>query len=268
MITASRPVGDLLRDWRQRRRLSQLALALDADVSARHISFIETGRAQPSREMIGRLAERLKVPPREQNALLIAAGFAPVFSERSFDDPALEPARDAVRLVLAGHEPNPAVAVDRHWTLVAANRAAAPFFTGVAPELTRPPINVLRATLHPEGLAPRIANLTQWRAHLFDRLQRQIELTADPELVELLAELRGYPAPRGTDAPAREQGVPGVIVPLRIRTEQGVLSFLYTTTVFGTPLDVTLSELAIESFFPADPATSAALRHLGDRTAS
>lgn len=266
MITADRPVGDLLRDWRQRRRLSQLALALEADVSARHISFLETGRARPSREMLKRLAEQLEVPPREQNALLVAAGFAPVYSERSLDDPALESAREAVKLVLAGHEPYPALAVDRHWTLVAANRSAGPFFTGIAPELLAPPANVLRATLHPAGLAAQIANIVQWRAHMFDRIQRQIEATADPVLVDLLAELRGYPIPRDTDEPARDGGVPGVVVPLRLRTAQGVLSFLYTTTVFGTPLDVTLAELAIESFFPADPATAEALREMG-RTA-
>jgi transcriptional regulator with XRE-family HTH domain len=262
MIAANRPVGDLLRDWRQRRRMSQLALALEAEVSPRHLSFLETGRARPSREMIERLAERLAVPPRERNALLLAAGFAPAYPERSLDDPTLAAAREAVSLVLAGHEPYPAVAVDRHWNLVAANRATAPFFTGIAPELTRPPINVLRATLHPNGLAPRIANHRQWRGHMLDRVRRQVELTADPVLTALLEELRAYPAPGIPDEPMRVQATAGVVVPLRIRTEVGVLSFLYTTTVFGTPLDVTLAELAIESFFPADPATAEALRGL------
>lgn len=246
--------------------MSQLALALEADVSARHISFLETGRARPSREMIERLADRLSVPPREQNALLLAAGFAPNFTERSLEDPALGSAREAVNLVLAGHEPYPAVAVDRHWTLVAANRAAAPFFAGVAPELTKPPINVLRATLHPGGLAPRIANPRQWRAHMFARVRRQIDLTADPALTTLLEELSGYPLPDAPDEPLRVREVPDVVVPLRLRTEAGTLSFLYTTTVFGTPLDVTLAELAIESFFPADPATAETLRRIADRS--
>jgi transcriptional regulator with XRE-family HTH domain len=267
MMTTNRPVGALLRDWRQRRRLSQLNLALETDVSTRHISFLETGRARPSREMLVRLAERLDVPLRERNALLVAAGFAPVYGERAFDDPSLLLAREAVELILAGHEPYPAVAVDRHWTLVAANCAVAPFFAGVAPALAQPPVNVLRATFHPEGLAPRIVNLVQWRAHMLARVERQITLTADPVLIELLRELHGLPIPAESD----DEDVPGsdaaadVAVPLRIRSAGGILSFLYTTTVFGTPADVTLAELAIESFFPADQATRDALRAYGEQ---
>lgn len=265
MITANRPVGELLRDWRQRRHISQLDLALEAEVSARHISFIETGRSQPSREMLLRLAKQLDIPLREQNALLVTAGFAPPYAQRSLDDPALESARAAIDLVLAGHEPYPALAVDRYWTLIAGNRAVAPFLADVAPSLQRPPINVLRATLHPRGLASRIANFAQWRAHVIERVQRQAEAAGDPALEDLIAELRSYPIPRsarGFDDSADSREVPGVVVPLRLRTDQGVLSFLYTTTVFGTPLDINLAELAIESFFPADPATADAMRQM------
>ena len=262
MVTATRPVGELLRDWRQRRRLSQLDLAGEAEVSARHVSFLETGRARPSREMLLRLAERLEIPLRERNALLIADGFAPVYPERRLDDPALQAAREAVDLVLAGHEPYPALAIDRHWTLVAANRVVGLLLAGMPPDLLRPPVNVLRLSLHPDGLAPRIANLGQWRGHVLERLRQQVELSADPVLAELLEEIRGFPARAAAegDAPARHRDVVGVVLPLRLRTEHGILSFFSTTTVFGTPVDVTLAELAIESFFPADAATAEALR--------
>jgi transcriptional regulator with XRE-family HTH domain len=256
--TATRPIGDLLREWRQHRRLSQLDLALEAEVSARHISFLETGRSLPSREMVLRLAEQLEIPLRERNELLLAAGYAPHYPERSLDDPALHQAREAVRLVLAGHEPYPALAVDRYWNLVAANQAVAPFFIGVAPALTQPPVNVLRATFHPDGLALRIANFTQWRTHMLRRVQRRVRRTADARLADLLAELRGYPAVNTLDDEPAGLEVPGMVVPLRLRTDQGVLSFLYTTTLFGTPLDVTLAEIGIEAFFPADATTATA----------
>ena len=266
MIAASPspPVGDLLRTWRQRRRLSQLALATEAEVSTRHVSFLETGRAKPSREMVLRLAEELEIPLGERNALLTAAGFAPIYPERALDDPALEAVREAVGLVLTGHEPYPALAVDRHWTLISANRAVAPFLDGVDPTLLQPPMNVLRVSLHPDGLAPRIANLARWRAHVLDRLRRQVDLTADPRLAALLEELRGYPAP--ADAACQEsalrRGEAEVVIPFRLRTERGVLAFISTTTVFGTPVDVTLDGLAIESFFPADRFTAQELRDL------
>ncbi|MEO3432187.1 helix-turn-helix transcriptional regulator [Inquilinus sp. CAU 1745] len=263
MMTSNRPVGDLLRDWRQRRRLSQLDLACEAEISQKHLSFLESGRSLPSRGMLLRLAERLEVPLRDRNALLLAAGFAPSFHERSLDDPALRAARAAVDLVLKGHEPFPALAIDRHWTLVAANAAIPPLLAGVAnASLLEPPVNVLRLSLHPEGLAPRIANLPEWRAHLLDRLRRQVDLTADPALTALLEELAAYPAP-STDQPvaAADREMAGVVVPLRLIAEGGtILSFLSTTTIFGTPVDVTLSELALECFFPADPETAAALR--------
>ncbi|MGK9231425.1 helix-turn-helix transcriptional regulator [Inquilinus limosus] len=258
--------GDHLRDWRRRRRLSQLDLACEADISTRHLSFIETGRARPSREMVLHLAERLDVPLRERNTLLVAAGFAPAYPVRPLDDPALALARRAVERVIEAHAPNPALAVDRHWHLVAANAAVAPLMAGAAAALLQPPVNVLRLSLHPDGLAPRIANLPEWRSHLLERLRRQVEATADPVLVELLAELQAYPAPtKGVAAMAPpEEAHPDIVVPLRLATESGVLSFLSTTTVFGTPVDVTLSELAVEAFFPADAATAEALR----RTAS
>jgi transcriptional regulator with XRE-family HTH domain len=262
MIAATPHVGDLLRTWRQRRRLSQLALANEADVSARHLSFLETGRAKPSREMVLRLAEGLAVPLGERNVLLTAAGFAPIYPERALDDPALQAARQAVGLVLTGHEPYPALAVDRLWTLVSANRAVAPLLEGLAPDLLQPPMNVLRVSLHPAGLAPRIANLARWRAHILDRLRRQVELTADPTLAELLEELRGYPAPADAarEESALRRGEAEVVIPFRLRTARGVLAFISTTTVFGTPVDVTLEGLAIESFFPADRVTAEVLR--------
>jgi transcriptional regulator with XRE-family HTH domain len=217
-------IGAHLREWRRRRRRSQLDLALEADISARHLSFVETGRAQPSRAMILHLAERLDVPLRERNVWLAAAGYAPVFGERAFDDPALTPARSAVEQVLQGHEPFPAIAVDRHWNLLAANAAVAPMLARVAGELLRPPINVLRIALHPEGLAPQTLNLAEWRAHLLARLRRQIELTADSILIGLLAELEKYPAPVGGKPPARPEAA--VVLPLQLRTEAGVVSLI------------------------------------------
>jgi len=264
MATATRPVGDLFREWRQRRRISQLDLALKADVSARHLSFVETGRSQPSREMVMRLAQQLDIPLRERNGLLLAAGYAPAFQERPLEDPALAGARHAVERVLAGHEPYPALAVDRHWTLVAANRVVAPLMAGAAPSLLQPPVNVLRLSLHPEGVAPRIANLRQWRAHLLARLQRQIDVSGDRVLAELIDELRGYPIPSGPEheRDGSEMGDPGVLVPLRLVTPAGILDFISTTTVFGTPLEITLSELALEAFFPADAAAAAFLREV------
>jgi transcriptional regulator with XRE-family HTH domain len=259
------PIGDHLRAWRQRRRMSQLDLASEASISTRHLSFVESGRAQPSREMVLHLAERLEVPLRDRNVLLVAAGFAPIFAERRLEDPALSSARRAVDLVLAGHEPYPALAVDRHWQLVTANRALARLIGGAAPSLLSPPVNVLRLSLHPDGLAPRIANLAQWRGHLLDRLRRQVDLSADPVLAELLAELRGYPAPsrsgRASNGALGEFG--GVVVPLRLVHDAGVLCFFSTTTVFGTPLDITLAELALEAFFPADAGTQRILQDLG-----
>jgi transcriptional regulator with XRE-family HTH domain len=260
--SASRPVGDLLREWRQRRRMSQLDLACEAEISTKHLSFLETGRSTPSREMVLHLAEQLDVPLRARNALLNAAGYAPVFSERQLDDPAMAAARQAIDLVLAGHEPHPALAVDRHWCMAAANRAVAPLMTGVDPALLRPPVNVLRVGLHPGGLAPRTVNLAEWRAHLLAGLRQQIEVSGDPVLVDLLAELRSYDVPAGPLPRATSPERAAVAVPFRLATDHGVLSFLSTITVFGTPIDVTLSELALECFYPADQATAVAMRQL------
>ncbi|MBB3655510.1 transcriptional regulator with XRE-family HTH domain [Rhizobium sp. BK650] len=264
MTPTARSLGDQLREWRRRRRMSQLDLALEADISQRHLSFIESGRSTPSREMLLHLAERLGVPLRDRNPLLLAAGFAPVFAERKLDDPALEPARRAIDMVLKGHEPFPAIAIDRHWTLVAGNAAIAPLLEAVADRsLLEPPVNILRLSLHPAGLAPRIANLSEWRAHLLDRLRQQIPVSGDPVLERLLRELLCYPAPEATGEAHAD--LAGIAVPLQLSTKAGLLSFISTTTVFGTPVDITLSELAIETLFPADEETAAILRgHLAN----
>ncbi len=257
------PFGVHLRHWRTHRRLSQLDLAQEAEVSTRHLSYVETGRAAPSREMVLRLAERLDVPLRERNALLVAAGFAPMYRHSSLDDPAMAAARRAVDLVLKGHEPFPALAVDRHWNLVAHNALVPMLMEGAAPELLQAPINVLRLSLHPRGLASRIANLTQWRSHLLERLTQQIAATGDPVLRSLHDELAAYPAPAVShDQAAIDMALSAVAVPFQLLTPNGVLNFISTTTIFGTPVDVTLQELAVESFFPADDQTAAALAGL------
>jgi transcriptional regulator with XRE-family HTH domain len=262
MMSPVRPIGDHLREWRRRRRMSQLDLALEAEISQKHLSFVESGRSVPSREMVIRLAERLELPLRERNVMLLAAGYAPAYPERSLDDPALRPAREVVELILKAHEPFPALAIDRHWTLVAANAAVTPLLAGVSdPALLTSPINVLRLSLHPAGLAPRIVNLPEWRHHLLDRLRHQIAVTGDPVLIGLNNELASYPAPaRPLASASHPRDYAGLAVPLQLMTSAGTLSFLSSTTVFGTPVDVTLSELALETFFPADPATADALR--------
>jgi len=260
MATADRvkpvPIGAHLREWRQRRHLSQLDLAVDAEISARHLSFVETGRAAPSRDMVLKLAERLDVPLRERNVLLVAAGFAPAFQQRSLDDAALKPARAAIDLVLRAHEPNPALAVDRHWNLVSANRMVMPLLEGVPERLLAAPINVLRLSFHPEALAGRTVNLAEWCGHLLERLHRQCEATADPELIRLYHDLKAFPIPARSAPPFSD----GVAIPFKMRLGGEVLSFFSTTMVFGTPVDITLSELALETFFPADDSTAARMR--------
>jgi transcriptional regulator with XRE-family HTH domain len=254
------PVGRLLREWRTRRHLSQLELAAQADISTRHLSFIETGRSQPSREMVLHLGEQLEIPLRERNALLTAAGYAPLYRESELDAPDMQPVRDAIDNVLRAHEPYPALVVDRAWNLVAANATVGMLMQGIAPWLLTPPVNVMRASLHPDGLAPRIVNLEQWASHLLTRLDRQVLLSGDRDVAALLEELRSYP-----DVPARAtfpelEGAEKVFVPLRLEATGGtVLTFFSTVTTFGTALDVTLAELSIESFFPADEATTRAL---------
>ncbi|MBR1124378.1 helix-turn-helix transcriptional regulator [Bradyrhizobium lablabi] len=254
-------VGEHLREWRQRRHLSQLDLAGDAEISARHLSFVETGRAAPSREMVLKLAERLEVPLRERNVLLVAAGFAPAFPQRALDDPALKSAREAINLVLKAHEPSPALAYDRHYNLVSANRMVAPLLEGVPERLLGQPFNILRLAFHPEALAPRTVNLAEWAAHLLERLHRQCEATADPELIKLYNDLRSYPLPARSGPISPDT----VAIPFKLRHNGDVLSFISTTMVFGTPVDVTLSELALETFFPADELTARKLCEMAPR---
>ena len=260
---SSASIGPLLRDWRQRRRLSQLALAVQADVSTRHLSFVESGRARASRELLLHLAEELEVPLRDRNSLLIAAGYAPVFAETPLDADSMGQVREAIDQLLSSHEPFPAIVVDRVWDVVAANRSALAIMSdGLSPELLTPRVNALRVSLHPQGLAPRIVNFGEWRAHLLERLRRQLALAASAQLADLYAELIQLPG--GED----EAEVPahGVFVPLRIRSHGRELSFFNTIATFGAPADITLAELAIESFFPADADTAAALREAAERS--
>jgi transcriptional regulator with XRE-family HTH domain len=260
MTGAPPTIGHQIRDWRVRRGLSQLDLACEAEVSSRHVSFVETGRAAPSREMVLRLSESLDVPLRDRNALLLAAGFAPIFPERALADPGLGAAQEIIDLLLAGHDPYPALAVDRHWNLLAANRAASALLSAIPAALLLPPVNVLRVSLHPDGLGRRILNLAEWRAHILGRVRRQLAASGDPGLARLLEELAALPGAEVAAVDARPGGA--IAVPLRLQTEVGVLSLISTTTVFGAPLDVTLAELALETFFPADAPTREALRML------
>jgi transcriptional regulator with XRE-family HTH domain len=247
-------VGQQLRQWRERRRLSQLELSIQANVSTRHLSFVETGRAKPTSEMILRLTEHLDVPLRERNGLLLAGGFAPEYPSNDLHGPELAAILAAVRQVLHGHEPFPALVVDRTWTLIEANKAVERLTAGAASALLEPPVNVLRLALHPDGMAPRIANLPEWRGQLLSRLHREATVTGDATLLDLYEELRAYPGGEANTEPISPA------VPLRYRVDDQELSFISTTAVFGTPLDVTVSELAIEAFYPADASTAAALR--------
>jgi transcriptional regulator with XRE-family HTH domain len=275
-------VGEQLRSWRERRHVSQLDLSLQAGISARHLSFVETGRSKPSSGLILRLSEELDVPLRERNVLLLAGGFAPAYPEHGLDAPPLSAVTEAMRQVITAHMPNPALAVDGHWELIDANDAVSLLTEGTAAELMEPPVNVLRLSLHPDGMAPRILNLEQWRQHVLFRLRRQADRSGDPFLHELYEELSGYPGGGGADAARVADGARGaggvrevggaarkeangageaadVVLPMRLRVGDAELSFLSTTTVFGSPLDVTVAELAIESFYPADAATAAAM---------
>lgn len=254
------PFGVLLRRWRQRRRMTQMDLAATADSSTRHLSYLETGRAQPSREMVMRLAEYLDVPLRERNLLLLSAGFAPAYEERSFAE--LASARTAIEQVVLAHKPYPAFAVDRHWNIVLSNRVLPQLYVDVSPELLRPPVNAVRLMLHPRGMAPRIVNFAEWRRHVITVLRQQIEARAEPGVQALLGEIMGYPPAPGGAAVDAGEGARAYATPLRIATDTGILSFLNTVTIFGTPTDVTLSELALEMLFPADPETVAIVSRL------
>ena len=253
--------GEQLRDWRLKRRMSQLDLALEAEISTRHLSFLETGRATPSRDMLLKLATNLEVPLRDRNGLLLAAGYAPAFPQRSLDDPGLAMARSVIETLVRAHEPYPALAVDRHWNLVTSNAAVGPIVAAAAPRLLQPPVNVLRLALHPQGLAPQIENLAEWRAHLLARLRRQIAETGDRVLSELATELIALPGGESHEAadPA------AIATPLRIRVGKVTLNLVSTVMIFGAAREITLSELAIETFLPADPDTEAALRCLCPR---
>ena len=254
------PVGTLLREWRHRRRISQFELALESGVSSRHLSFVETGRSRPSAALVLQLAEQLEVPLRDRNQLLLAAGYAPVFAESDLDAPEVGPVRDAIEQVLRGHEPYPALVIDRHWGLVSANRAVPPLLAGVADHLLVPPVNVLRLSLHPDGLAPRIANLHEWRSHLLERVGREAITSGDPALAALRDELESYPA--GDPGATVDPGFGAIAIPFRLEHAGRELAFISTKTTFGTAVDVTVAELSIESFFPADRPTADAMREL------
>ncbi len=249
-------VGDLLRAWRTRRRLSQLDLACLADVSTRHLSYVETGRSRPSRGFVLHLAEHLDIPLRARNDLLVAAGYAPVYGETGLDAPEMAAVRQALDLVLAHHEPFPAVVVDRVWDLVLANNGAQFLLEGVEPDLLEPPLNVLRVSLHPRGFAPRIDDFPTFSGHLMARLRRQVAMRDGPALTALYDELSTYPGVEQAE-PWTEH--PGVVLPVRVNTSRGLLSFFTTLATFGTAADITLSELSVEQFFPADEATRVAL---------
>ncbi|WP_430474557.1 helix-turn-helix domain-containing protein [Thalassospira lucentensis] len=256
-----------LKTWRKQRRLSQLNLASEAQISTRHLSFLETGRSKPSRDMVLHLADCLDVPLRDRNSLLVAGGFAPVYAEHNFNDDQSAGIRAAVEQILSAHEPYPALAMDRHWNMVASNRIVPMLLADVDPELLRAPVNLLRLSLHPGGLARRVVNFTEWRDHLLDRLRRQIDVTADATLRGLYDEASHYRMPNnGADSTIDQDtdggALSGLVVPLVLQTDWGIMRFISTTTVFGTPVEVSLSELAIETLLPADGPTGSALHQL------
>lgn len=247
------PFGVLLRRWREQRRVTQTDLAFAAESSTRHLSCLETGKAEPSREMVGRLSECLDIPLRDRNTLLLAAGFAPVFSERSVSE--LEAAKAALDSVLKSHAPYPAFAVDRHWNIVLSNAALTQLYEGCSAELLQKPVNAMRLILHPEGMGPRILNFAAWRAHTISLLRQQLAARVDPVIKALLTEVAGYPVPPGSEPLESFGAAQRLATPMHLSTRFGVVSFLNTLTVFGTPNDVTLAELALEMLFPADDQT-------------
>jgi len=251
-------LGDLLRRWRSLRRMSQLDLATQAEVSPRHLSFVETGRSRPSRELVLHLAEHLDVPLRDRNELLAAAGFAPLYRQSTLDDPALTSVRAAIDVILANHAPFPAFVIDGGWQLLDANDAITAFLPLIDPALTEPPLNIIRASLHPDGLSRWIVNFDEYAAHVVERLRRQLAATSDPSLAALLDEVCAYPAVAEALRGAPTAGPLAAVLPMHFRLPDGTeLRFFSTMTVFGSPLDITIAELAIESFFPADEATTA-----------
>ncbi|MFF3648658.1 helix-turn-helix domain-containing protein [Streptomyces sp. NPDC002181] len=268
-MTSTPSVGALLRTWRERRGISQLELAGRADSSSRHISFVETGRSRPSKEMVLRLADHLDVPVRERNTLLLAAGYAPHYTQTPLDDPSLGTLREGLERLLTGYEPYPALIVDAAYDVVAANRGIAMLLDGLPEHLLAPPLNAMRITLHPQGLAPRIRNLGQWRGHLLAQMERQIALSRSAPLRALYEEVSGYPvAGRSGDAGAGpeeagpDEAVPYVALPLLIEHDGHLLSFVSSIATFNTPMDVTVAELAVETLLPADAATAKYLRSL------
>jgi transcriptional regulator with XRE-family HTH domain len=260
--TSANHGGELLRQWRQRRRRSQLDLALDTGISARHLSFVETGRSRPSRGLLLALAEQLEVPLRERNTLMLAAGYAPTYAESDLEGAETQIARDAIGRLLAGHEPYPAVVLDRCGDIVLTNRAVGPLLEGVDADLLQPPINTYRLSLHPSGMISRVRNRAEWTAHLGHRLSRLARLTGDPRLTELLDEVRGYPGVAEMLDGYREPNTTDLLLTLHLAHSDGDLRLLSTVTSFGSPHDVTLSELTVESFFPADDATRERLQQL------
>lgn len=261
--------GVLLRRWRANRGMSQTALALAADSSTRHLSYLETGRSRPSRDMVLRLGEQLNLPLRDQNVLLLAAGFAPAFAERRLEE--MSSVTSAMEQILRAHLPYPAYVLDRHWNVVLSNAALPQLYEGCSPELLRSPVNAVRLILHPDGMGPRIDNFVEWRAHTVTVLKQQIEARVDPVIQALLTEVLSYPVPKGSPkeavALASSDGPQRYVTPLRVRTRFGRVSFLNTTTVFGAPADITLSELALEMLFPADEVTMAIVKDMVDDAA-
>ena len=259
---AEPPAGRLLREWRQRRRRSQMDLALDVGVSTRHLSFVETGRSRPSAELIVALTQHLDVPLKDRNGVLVAAGYAPRYRRTALDDAAMPHVRQALHRLLDSHDPYPGVAIDRMWNVVIANGAAQRLTTALPSELAGPPINVFRACLHIDGLARQTLNFADWAAYLVDRLHRIVAETADAEVAALVEEVDAYPTVRaltnGSDGPPR--GEPLLLVPWELQLGPDRLSLFTTLTTFGTPRDITLDELSIELFYPADAATDAWLR--------
>lgn len=259
-VTAPTPFATLLREWRQRRRLTQLDLSVSAGVSTRHLSFLENGRASPSRTMVLELADHLRLPLRERNVLLAAAGFAPVYPQRPLDAPEMSAVRTAVDQVLTGHEPWPAIAVDRAWNILAMNAGATLLVDGVDPKLLEPPANAYRIGLHADGLASRVVNFAEFAHHLLGRLRHDLELSGDPHLQVLLDEVATYPTVR--TLPRLRVDPRAVVVPVRFRHPTGELAFFSTIATFGTPVDVTVDELALEAFYPADRQTASRLAEL------